>query len=768
MNYQDVIPYDFVTLLALADYKHDQVKVLIQALIKTKRCPSAFLVYYQLFCKHDLDGLRDALVVDCEKKECYAITFLVQLVLNKVLDKNVLQSIEGKELLAHFAAAGYAPAQFLQGFMHEKGLFDVRTDASQAFLYYQHAADQEFAMAQFLLAESYRKGNLGLTVSYAKSFDYLRRAAQQGLSRAQYFLALIYCGDIKEFEVPVNESLAHDYLKKASDQACLEAQVYMAKCYEGGTLGFKKDDRLAVKYYKLAAQRNYPEAQVAQVRLASAYENGNLGFQVDFKKAVEYYHLAADQTPGDANAQFALGLAYESGRLEGQEESQQRQKALRYYNKAAHQGHILAQNNLAVLYYQLAKENPSPEEATRLKRVAQRLQQYASRHNNAGSTCNLAITWLEWADESKDEKYTDECRENALTLFRHAAEQGSGRAEYHLATILAKGVFVERNMEKAQKHFMKAIEKGFPVAQWNQAVSNMKSAKTSRDPKLKALLKNKAEELIEKAAGAGEIRALCRQGEIFENRSLIARSNGGSRSEEMEIQKAIDCYLLAFEIKDNRFLTEIPMEDIHIARHHAAYELSRLYLKKNKYFLSVKYCILAALMSSSLCRIEGLSENVSAEDKFPQEKARATLYAAFAEALNLDAASWLAFAWKRLCRFVLQIFGEVKNTSFEIQTLRDEALKKSEDSSASCRRLSELGWGDTSLSSRCVRAFLLAMCHERYKDIESALLNPCGIKSSKSQADEQRITKVKEFCKPYVEIINEFYTHRANLTCKKS
>ena len=109
--------------------------------------------------------------------------------------------------------------------------------------------------------------------------------------------------------------------------------------YENGT-GVTKSYVEAVKWYRLAAQQGYAEAQN---NLGVMYESGH-GVPRDPVEAAKWYLRAAEQ--GDANAQHNLGNRYQSG--EGV--AQNFAEAVKWYRKAAHQRHPMAQANLGVMY----------------------------------------------------------------------------------------------------------------------------------------------------------------------------------------------------------------------------------------------------------------------------------------------------------------------------------------------------------------------------------------------------------------------------------
>ena len=72
------------------------------------------------------------------------------------------------------------------------------------------------------------------------------------------------------------------------------------------------------------------------------YDEG-LGVTEDDAEAVKWYRKAADQ--GHASAQYNLGLMYQYGKGVPENKSE----ALKWYRKAAAQGHEKAQNKLKEL-----------------------------------------------------------------------------------------------------------------------------------------------------------------------------------------------------------------------------------------------------------------------------------------------------------------------------------------------------------------------------------------------------------------------------------
>ena len=112
---------------------------------------------------------------------------------------------------------------------------------------------------------------------------------------------------------------------------------------------------------------------------------------------------------GNADAQFNLGLMYESGRGVRQDYT----KAVQWYRKAAGQGHAKAQYNLGGMYA-----------------------------NGKGVLQNLV---------------------QAEQWYRKAAEQGIAEAQYNLGVMYDNGQGVRQNYKIAKEWFGKACDNGIQL-----------------------------------------------------------------------------------------------------------------------------------------------------------------------------------------------------------------------------------------------------------------------------------------------------------------
>lgn len=116
-------------------------------------------------------------------------------------------------------------------------------------------------------------------------------------------------------------------------------QFNLAVRYAKG-LGVAKDDRAAVKWYRLSAEQGHA---LSQFNLAVRYFRGS-GVTKNRREAVNWFRRAAEQ--GQVHAQFNLGLRYARGEGVAKDFAE----AVHWYRRAAEQGHIHARFNLAVRY----------------------------------------------------------------------------------------------------------------------------------------------------------------------------------------------------------------------------------------------------------------------------------------------------------------------------------------------------------------------------------------------------------------------------------
>jgi len=143
----------------------------------------------------------------------------------------------------------------------------------------------------------YQKGD------YAAALPGLQIGAEKGIAAAQFNLAMMYANGRG---VPPNGRLAVFWFKKAAEHDVPEAQFNLGLLYDYGEK-VTNDDRLAVFWYRRAAEQGLASAQS---QLGKMYSSGR-GVVKNEREAFRWRSAAAEQ--GDLSAQAAVGAMYALG-----------------------------------------------------------------------------------------------------------------------------------------------------------------------------------------------------------------------------------------------------------------------------------------------------------------------------------------------------------------------------------------------------------------------------------------------------------------------
>lgn len=223
--------------------------------------------------------------------------------------------------------------------------------------------------------EAYERGD------HATALAILRPLAEQGDAGAQFNLGVAYENGRG---VAKDEREAVRWYRLAAQQGDADAQNNLGGMYAFGR-GVAKDDREAEHWWRLAAEQGNP---AAQHNLGWMYANG-LGVAKDEREAVRWYHLAAEQ--GWASAQFNLGVMYVNGRGVPKDE----REAVRWFRLAAQQGLALAQSKLGFMYALGQGVAKDDREAVRWWRLA-------ADQGDASAQFNLGIMYHNGRGVAKD------------------------------------------------------------------------------------------------------------------------------------------------------------------------------------------------------------------------------------------------------------------------------------------------------------------------------------------------------------------------------
>ena len=139
---------------------------------------------------------------------------------------------------------------------------------------------------------------------YATALKEWRPLARQGEIFAQRSLGLMYELGLG---VQPNDKLAARWYTLAAEQGDAAAQFSIGRLYVAGD-GVVQDYKSAVKWFTRAANQGSADAQY---RLGKMHAQGK-GVEQDYVEAVKWLRRAAEQ--GVASAQLVLGASYDAGR----------------------------------------------------------------------------------------------------------------------------------------------------------------------------------------------------------------------------------------------------------------------------------------------------------------------------------------------------------------------------------------------------------------------------------------------------------------------
>jgi len=376
------------------------------------------------------------------------------------------------------------------------------------------------------------------------AIQHFEQAAEQGYADAYYFLGRFYgLGD----GVTLDFKKAMDLYEQGMDLGSAKCGYAIGLMYHSGS-GVDKDEEKAKEYFSTHYQMLYIEStnnDPVSIHILGTYYYYGFHVQRYVFSAIEWFSKAADL--GYSDSQYMLGMIYETLG----DDSNQTDKAIPYYEKAAAQDHPYAQYALAMIA--LEKEDYRKAEFF-LERAAR--QQYmlaafslakllherdkkhpirafewfmvAAKQGHAeasyyvgyyyqygkGVPQNLeeAVNWYQKAalEKDKDALYhlalillqkEEPDFKNAATLLGEAAKQGHPNAQYNLAVMYQKGDGVDQNDQKALYWYEKAAEAKLPIAQYNLGMIYFAGEIVAKD-------EQKAKELWEKAADQGFEKAI--------------------------------------------------------------------------------------------------------------------------------------------------------------------------------------------------------------------------------------------------------------------
>jgi TPR repeat protein len=236
------------------------------------------------------------------------------------------------------------------------------------------------------------------------------------------FLATV---TLKSILVPREQSLAE--IRSKAEKGDAVAQTDLGRIYFFGQRGVPRDQREGVKWFRMAAEQDYPEAEC---NLGLLYENGD-GVAKNGAEALKWYRNAAGQNY--AEAQTGLGNCYANGVGLAKDPVE----AVKWYRRAAEQNYGGAQYNLAAAYAQGVGVAKDDAEAFRWVRKA-------AEQNLAIAQCRLGYLYVNGIGVKKDAV-------EGVIWFHKAAQQNYVAALESLGDCYAYGVGAPKDLVEAYK-----------------------------------------------------------------------------------------------------------------------------------------------------------------------------------------------------------------------------------------------------------------------------------------------------------------------------
>ena len=181
-----------------------------------------------------------------------------------------------------------------------------------------------------------------------------------------------------------------------------------------------------------------------QYLLGGIYSTGHGEIQVNHVKAFEWFKKSAAQ--GYAEAQYGLGLMYESGEGVNQNFSQ----AKEWYGKSAEQGNAKAQYHLGLMLYKA-----SLGDHQKFTQAFKWFEKSAAQ-GYAGAQFNLGVMYAQGEGVSQDFA-------QAISLWEQAAAQkhdSAVTAQFYLGVIYHDGRGISQDFSQAKEWYRKACDNG--------------------------------------------------------------------------------------------------------------------------------------------------------------------------------------------------------------------------------------------------------------------------------------------------------------------
>ena len=442
-----------------------------------------------------------------------------------VIPQQVTNYQEAFQALSRQAMHGQTQALFELALLYERGV-GVEQDRQKAFSLFKKVAELHYLKAEYVVGVSYLQGSV-VNKDTHMAMQWLRKAALHGNVDAQLLLGNIYeyglHGDNPAQSVKKDLARAKAMYSLAAQSGMPTAQYRLANMYTSGLFNPTNNHRIEAKQLKIAyrlysdaAKAGSEKAQVylgylyaaknesetkheyayriakkfaemrnhdAELLLAILYDRG-IGVKKNHYEAIAIYRSLAQENNAFAN--FILGTYYYLY-------NKHDKRAEDYLAKAAKQGIVYAQYNLAIL----AKNNHQLDSEFLLL-----LNEAVAKGFNKAH--------LLLADYYLDKQSDSAGMEKAAHIYQKLAKKQDPRAELRLGYMYQHGVYFSENNTKALYWYQQSANNGNKIAQYQLGEMYFLGQGVKRNVKLalKYYKKSAAQQFAPAMAAIGYIKAV--------------------------------------------------------------------------------------------------------------------------------------------------------------------------------------------------------------------------------------------------------------------
>lgn len=314
----------------------------------------------------------------------------------------------------------------------------VEVDDIRAFNLFKEESDNGSNMANLYLGQYYGMGIENfLEPDPGIAFLYLNNCTEYQKREVLYARGIIYLNTIKDYEKAKENlkeaaGMGHEKAKKILNSLegayeDLEESEYMYKEYSINQL---KD--IGVEHWGEACEQGN---RFAPILIGMGYENGTEGFPIDLAKAEYYYNMGMER-----------GEGFGACKLADLYRNKDKRKAVELYRKSADMGWLGALVNGAMVLNDLKEYDISRNW----------LNEYFGKVENPSADNMYVFACTFMARSYMHDTVSDDDISEMVKYLKLGEEYGGNSLIYaHLADFYAKGIGVEKNLDKAIFYYNK-------------------------------------------------------------------------------------------------------------------------------------------------------------------------------------------------------------------------------------------------------------------------------------------------------------------------